>query len=133
VPTLVAAAAGDASVIPLTAGTQPRDFVYVEDAADAMLRLGVSAVGAGDIVNVATGILRPVREFVECAADALGIARTRLQFGVIPERPGEMRHEPVRVTRLHALTGWLPTVAPAEGIRRTQAYSAGNAGPMRTG
>jgi len=123
VPTLLSAAdSGDP--IALTAGTQPRDFVYVEDAAAAMLRLGTADVGTGEPVNVVTGRLHSVREFVEIAARVLGIQPERLRFGAIPERSGEMHHAPVNMTRLQQLTAWQPNITPAEGIRRTRVYNS---------
>jgi nucleoside-diphosphate-sugar epimerase len=123
VPTLLSAA-DNGDPVPLTAGTQPRDFVHVEDAAAAMLRVGTADVGTGEPVNVATGRLHSVREFVEIAARVLGITPDRLRFGVIPERSGEMHHDPVNITRLQHLTAWQPTITPAEGIRRTRDYNS---------
>lgn len=124
VPTLLSAAStGDP--IPLTPGTQLRDFIHVEDAAAAMLKLGAADVGTGEIVNVATGRLHSVREFVEIAAGVLNISPGRLRFGAIQERPGEMHHDPVNISRLERLTAWRPSITPAEGIRRTRDNSAG--------
>ena len=119
-PTLLAAA--DASdVVPLSAGTQRRDFAYVEDVVEGLLRLAVSDVRPGDIVNLATGALHPVRAFVETAADVLGIPRARLGFGVVASRAEEMEHEGVSVSRLRALTRWSPDDDVASGVARTMA------------
>lgn len=117
-PSLLDAALGDAP-LPLTAGLQRRDFTYLGDAVEGLLRLGVSAAAPGDVVNVATGRLHSVREFVEIAAAELGIAPARLQFGALPTRPDEMAHEAVRVARLRSLTGWVPSASIAEGVRKT--------------
>lgn len=121
-PTLVAAASAEGP-IPLTDGSQRRDFTYVEDVAEGMLRLACCAGGGNQIVNLATGRLRSVREFVQTAASVLGIHEARLAFGALPRREDEMRHDPVCVARLRTLTGWTPTVEPAEGIRRTRDFS----------
>ena len=105
--------------IPLSAGTQRRDFTYVEDVAEGLLRLGVTVTAEpGEIVNLATGTLTEVREFVTTAARVLGIAPERLDFGAVPARAEEMQHEPVSVRRLGALLGWKPATAVAEGVRR---------------
>ncbi len=63
----------------LSAGTQCRDFTYIEDVAEGMLRLGRSA-GDNTIVNLATGRLTSVRTFAETAAGILGIACSNLRF-----------------------------------------------------
>jgi len=122
VPSLIAATRNEAP-IPLTAGTQRRDFTFVDDVAEGLLRLGILAGTAGAVVNLATGQLETVRRFVERAAAALGIAPARLRFGDLPSRPEEMHHDPVRVARLVALTGWQPVTTIEEGIRLTRAES----------
>jgi nucleoside-diphosphate-sugar epimerase len=131
-PTLVAAASTSRR-IPLSIGTQSRDWVYVEDAAAALLRLGLvhserilSGLHPFDApaINVASGNLTSVREFVLAAAKALGIATSRLGFGDVPQLPEEMFHGPVPVARLQAALGWLPPADPAPGLARGAAVAA---------
>ncbi|MEP7380279.1 MAG: NAD-dependent epimerase/dehydratase family protein [Gemmatimonadota bacterium] len=122
-PTLMAAAGGTARVT-LSAGTQSRDFTYVEDVAEGLLRLAVSDVPPGGIVNVATGALHPVRTFVESASDVLGIARDRLAFGAVPTMAEEMVHTGVAVDVLRTLTGWTPDDDIASGVARTMARTS---------
>lgn len=117
-PSLRRAAAGD-GVIPLTAGTQRRDFTWVGDVVEGLLRLGAVEEGSAGLVNLATGRLTAVREFVERAAAELGIARDRLAFGALPTRAEEMAHDDVNVTRLRTLTGWVPHTTIEVGIRRS--------------
>lgn len=117
-PTLRRASGGD-GVIPLTAGTQRRDFTWVGDVVEGVLRLGAVEGGSAGIVNLATGRLATVREFVERAAAELGIARDRLAFGALPTRAEEMAHDDVNVSRLRALTGWVPHTTIEAGIRRS--------------
>jgi nucleoside-diphosphate-sugar epimerase len=105
--------------LPLSAGDQRRDFTYVEDVAEGLLRLGVTPAVAGAVVNVATGRLTSVREFVETAARVLPIDRTALAFGELPIRTEEMWHGDVDVSRLRELTSWVPSTSIAEGIRRS--------------
>lgn len=117
-PSLIEAAA-EKDPIPLTAGTHKRDFVYVEDAAEGLLRLAVAPRPAGEAVNVATGTLSSVRKYVETAGLILGIDRDRLRFGALPTRSEEMSHEPVNVELLRALTGWVPDTTIASGVRKS--------------
>lgn len=105
--------------IPLTAGTQRRDFVFVEDVATGLLRLGLANINPGEPVNLCTGRLTTIREFALTASAILGIKRENLAFGDIEPRFDEMNHGPVRVERLHALTGWRPMVTIEQGIRKT--------------
>ena len=81
-------------LLPMTAGLHKRDFVYVEDAAEALIRLGISSATPGEIVNVATGRLTSIRRFAELAADTMDIPREYLGFGILPTRVEEMAHLP---------------------------------------
>jgi dTDP-6-deoxy-L-talose 4-dehydrogenase (NAD+) len=103
----------------LTTGRQMRDFTYVEDVAEGLLRLGLSEAKQGEVVNLATGRLTSVRRFSETAASLLGIPKSHLRFGTLPTRPDEMQHDPVTVERLRELISWTPPTTVEEGIRRT--------------
>ena len=116
-PTLMQAARHN-EPIPLSAGLQRRDFTYVEDVAEGLLRLGAGGGAApGEVVNLATGRLTAVREFATDAARVLGIAPDRLAFGALPTRAEEMQHDPVSVERLRELLGWVPSTSIADGVR----------------
>jgi UDP-glucose 4-epimerase len=103
----------------LTAGLPRRDFTYVEDVSDGLLRLGLVAGNREPVVNLATGQLTEVRDFVKTAAGILGIPLANLRFGAIPARPGEMAHDPLTIHRLQRLLAWKPAVTIAEGVRKT--------------
>jgi nucleoside-diphosphate-sugar epimerase len=107
----------------LTSGAQRLDFTYVEDVAEGLLRLGVAAAPAGDVVNLARGEIVAVRDFVEQAAEILGIPRGLLRFGARPDRPEEMRYSGVSNEHLRAITEWSPPTDVAGGIRRTLEWS----------
>jgi nucleoside-diphosphate-sugar epimerase len=120
-PTLMHAA-GTMEPIPLTDGLHFRDFIYVRDVAEGLLRLGMTSSLPGDVVNVATGALTTVRCFAETAADALGISRERMKFGALPTRGEEMFHGPVATGRLRRLTNWSPMTHFHEGILKTVSF-----------
>jgi nucleoside-diphosphate-sugar epimerase len=130
VPTLLAARA-TTERIPLSSGHQKRDFVYVEDVARALVQLaelpGATLTDGrypfdAPCLNLASGALTPVREFVLALADELGVARARLGFGDLPPLLEEMHHPPVPVERLAAALGWKPSADPRAGIRRLVAH-----------
>lgn len=129
-PTLLAAAESGGEV-PLSAGTQRRDFAYVEEVAEGLLRLAVSDVEPGAVVNLATGRMHSVREFVTTAAGVLHIPVSRLAFGAVPTRAEEMVHEGVSITHLRALTGWSPDDDLVSGVVRTIARRAERSRPAR--
>ena len=103
----------------LSSGTQRRDFTYVEDVAEGLLKLGLCAQPAYATVNLATGRLTSVRNFAETAARILGIPPENLNFGAVPASGHEMEHEPVSLDRLQRLLGWTPPTTVSAGVRRT--------------
>lgn len=123
-PSLLEAAAATEPVC-LSEGLQKRDFTYVEDAAEGLIRLAVTRAPPGEVVNVVTGELTTVRSFTQTAARILGISPARLAFGSLPVRyEEEMEHGPISNVKLRELTGWTPSIAVEEGIRRTVDFLA---------
>jgi len=118
-PSLLEAARTGAP-IDLSEGAQRRDFTYVEDVAEGLLRLGAAAPPPGPVLDVATGRLTSVREFAERAAEVLGIRRSALRFGRRPDGRFDLRHPPADVANLERHLGWRPGVAIVEGVRRTR-------------
>jgi nucleoside-diphosphate-sugar epimerase len=111
-------AATRGSVATLSGGEQKRDFIYVEDVAEGMLRLGLSSGTPGEAVNLATGRMTSVRAFAATAAQVLELPPDRLLFGSEPIRDDEMRITGVDLSRLKERTGWAPDPDLERGIRR---------------
>lgn len=122
-PSLIEAARMQTEV-DLSEGTQRRDFTYVEDVAEGLMRLGISTPPEPPIVNVATGRLSSVRSFVEQAARVLGIPDSALRFGVRAGGRFDLEHDPINLERLDRLLGWRPPTDIVEGVGRTLARLA---------
>ena len=105
----------------MSQGTQRKDFTYVEDVAEGLLRLGATSGPPGEIVNLATGRLLSVRDFVLTAARLLPLPIDLLRFDN-PAPDNELVHEPISIARLRELTEWSPGTTIDEGIRRTIAF-----------
>jgi CDP-paratose synthetase len=102
----------------LTAGTQTRDFIYVDDVASAYVKILEKAETFGPSANVevGSGVAPPVRDFVETAHRLTG-SSTRLNFGTLPFRPHEAIHCQADISQLTAL-GWAPEFDLEAGIRK---------------
>jgi UDP-glucose 4-epimerase len=120
-PSLMAAARSHAE-LPLTRGEQQRDFTYVEEAAEGLLRLGCTEARVTPVVNMATGQLTRVRDFVECAAAILGLPEEQLRFGALASRRDDMEQGPCSTVLLEKILGWKPALSIADGIRQTAAF-----------
>lgn len=99
-----------------TPGYQVRDFLHVEDVADALVAFfDPRAAGA---INIASGTPTRVRDLVELIADAAG-RRDLLRFGALPKPPGEPPVLVADVRRLRDELGWVPHLSLEEGVRQT--------------
>lgn len=94
--------------VPLSDGTQVRDFVHVDDVCDALLALGEADVPPGWVVNVGTGVGVSVRRLALALCEKLGADPELLGFGMVPRRAVDEDVLVADVTRL-ARTGVLPS------------------------
>jgi UDP-glucose 4-epimerase len=102
----------------MTPGDQTRDFLYVDDAARALVRLAETPEARGRIVNVGAGRSHPVGEVARRLLAELGDP-IALELGAVPHGPSEIMDYRFDVTRLRALTGFEPEVSLEEGLRET--------------
>ncbi len=99
--------------IEMTEGTQLWDYLYVSDAASAMVLLGEKDCDNG-IYNIASGDYKPLRLFVENMKEALN-STSELRFGVIPygeKGPVNLTPDSSKIKDL----GWEPNVGFNQGI-----------------
>lgn len=97
-------------------GLQSRDFVYVSDVADALIRAADTPGVTGRVYNVGTGGSVTLLDLVRELNAILGTSAVPIHG---PERPGDIRHSRAKIERIHAELGYTPRVAFAEGLRHT--------------
>jgi nucleoside-diphosphate-sugar epimerase len=101
-----------------------RDFVYVEDCCDALLRAaecGASAGGPGAALNIGSGRQTRLRELVAIARAALGVTALP-EWSTMEQRGWDTS---VWVSDPHAAferLGWKALTAPGEGLERMAAW-----------
>lgn len=103
----------------LTRGEQRRDFIYIDDVVEAYALLMAHIHGMeGTFLefDVGSGNSVTIREFVETVHRLSGSA-TRLNFGALPYRDGEIMNSEADVSRLSAL-GWRCTTDLETGLKR---------------
>jgi GDP-L-fucose synthase len=98
-------------------GTPEREFLYVDDAADALVFL-MERLEDGEPVNVAGGTTVTIRELAELIAEACG---WQGRFVYDTSRPDGMPRKALDARRLLAM-GWRPGVGLKEGIAHTIAW-----------
>jgi len=99
-------------------GEQTRDYVYVEDVADATLR-ALERAEAGGAVNIGTGTETSVNVLLQRLEAGAGL-KAGARHG--PPKAGEQRRSALDPTLAKRLLGWSPRVTFDEGLRRTLDY-----------
>jgi nucleoside-diphosphate-sugar epimerase len=100
-------------------GEQTRDFTYVANVVDGVLRACQAPGIAGDVMNVATGGRISLNELLRTLCELLG-ARTQAVFK--EPRAGDVRDSQADISRAKALTGYVPLVDLREGLEKTLAW-----------
>jgi len=118
-----------AAVIPLTVrrilagqrpvihgdGGQTRDFIYVADSVDAVLRIARTDV-SGEILNIGSGVETTILSVVQAIAHHM-----EWEGGIDhqPERTADVRRHCAGVDRAQQLVGTLATTPLSDGLART--------------
>jgi UDP-glucose 4-epimerase len=120
-------------------GSQLRDFVHVDDAADAFLRAGACDACNGEVYNV--GGDRPIshRELTTMLIDVAGSGRVEYVDWPAEKKAIDIGSFYADSTKFKRVTGWSPSVALDDGFRMTVAfyrqhldrYTGASGGPER--
>jgi len=97
-------------------GEQTRDFTYVANVVDGVLRACLAQGVSGDVINVATGgrvsinlLFRSVRDLVGARVDPI----------YSPARAGDVRDSQADIKKARRLLGYEPQVPFEEGLNKT--------------
>ncbi|HEU4449586.1 MAG TPA: dTDP-glucose 4,6-dehydratase [Gaiellaceae bacterium] len=126
VPRFVTQALADRPLTIHGDGHASRDWLYVEDhaqAIDAVLCADVDAI-AGEVVNLATGVDISVSQIASMVLDVLGKPATLKEH--VPERPGQVHRHIGSTEKAERLLGWRARTSFEEGLERTVAWYAEN-------
>jgi len=108
----------------LTPGEQKWDYLYVDDAAEA-IHLAARRPEASGVYNLGSGEAHAVRSIAERVRDLVDPSLP-LGIGELAYRPGQLMHLQADITKLRAATGWRPRTTLDEGLRRTVAWHRSN-------
>lgn len=108
---------GDEAVVVWGTGTPRREFLHVDDLADACLFL-MKHPEANRLINIGVGEDLSIRQLAELVCEVVGFDG-RLRFD--PEKPDGTPRKLLDVGRLRAL-GWFPRIDLKTGIAQTYAW-----------
>jgi UDP-glucose 4-epimerase len=103
-------------------GAQIRDYVYVEDMVEALVRAAVASEVIGEVVNVGSGQGTTFRDMVKVVVAAVG-------SGDIKQVPWPSNYAVIEtgnyvadISKAKRLLDWEPRVSLEEGVAQTVAY-----------
>lgn len=106
--------------IDLTKGEQKRDFIYIDDAVNAFVKIiELSGNFSRDFYEFEVGTSNPlpIKEFVELAKHLSGNKHTFLNFGALPYREHEAMNYPINTSEISRL-GWKCNNTVEEGLKK---------------
>jgi nucleoside-diphosphate-sugar epimerase len=105
----------------MTNGEQRRDFIYINDVVDAIIKAVSSDEKVNGIVlNIGAGVSYQIKEVATLVADLVGPNVSRLiKFGAVQYRINEVMHYSVEIARARELLGWYPNTNIKVGLQHT--------------
>ena len=97
-------------------GLQSRDFTYVENAVQALVRAADAPAAVGKVYNIGNGETTTILQLIHHLNDILA---TKLAPIHGPARAGDVRHSQANIALARQDLGYEPTVPFVEGLRRT--------------
>ena len=97
-------------------GRQTRDFTYVADVVNGVLRCCDAPGVAGEVINVAAGGRVSLLDLVRSLQT---ITQTSIEPTFGPTREGDVRDSQADIIKARRLLGFEPTIPFDEGLRRT--------------
>jgi UDP-glucose 4-epimerase len=97
-------------------GLQSRDFTYVANAVQAVVKAADAPAAVGNVYNIGNGASITVLDLIKHLNDLLG---TRIQATFGPPRAGDVRHSQADITQARRDLGYDPQIPFQEGLRRT--------------
>jgi dTDP-glucose 4,6-dehydratase len=107
-------------------GTATRDWLYVEDDAEAIqavIEADLDLV-VGEVINIATGVDVSVSEIADLVLELAGKPASLKEH--VAERPGQVHRHIGSTDKAERLLGWRAETSLEEGLRRTVAWYRDN-------
>jgi nucleoside-diphosphate-sugar epimerase len=118
VPHVIVSALSGRPEIWLTGGHQVRDFVYISDIVEGLLKAAQIPEAYGQMVNLGSGIGTSLRKVVEIVIRLTG-SGARPVYGAIPYRKGQIGELRADTAKALRILNWSPMVELEEGLRMT--------------
>jgi nucleoside-diphosphate-sugar epimerase len=104
--------------IRMTQGQQTREFNFVTDLVDGMVRAATTPGVEGELFNLGCGEEQSMRDVAARVLSLMGDPVTP-EFGALPDRPTEIWRMYSDSSKARSRLGWAPQVSLDDGLRQT--------------
>ncbi len=111
----------------MSAGTQRRDFVFIDDVIEAIVASSSEAEIEGRIINVGSGEARRLRDVAELIWQISG-TKAPLLIGERPASASDLHDTWADISRARVLLDWSPQTGFEEGLRKTIEWASTKSG-----
>ncbi|MEJ2241604.1 MAG: NAD-dependent epimerase/dehydratase family protein [Candidatus Bathyarchaeota archaeon] len=102
----------------LGTGRQSRDFIYVADMVDFLIKAATSPTASGEIFNVGTGITTEVSDLAKMIIDLLGLRNVNIYFKGGQAWKGDMDVTLADNSKAVNMLKWKPKVTLEQGLEK---------------
>ena len=103
-------------------GRQRRDYIYIDDAVAALLKMAESPASTGRTYNVGSGVGTPLVDMARAITRMAGTGRLEMIGWPQLAEQIETGDFVADIGRIRRELGWEPRVSLAEGLERTVAF-----------
>ena len=118
IPKMIVRAMNQQPLIIFGDGNQTRDFIYVEDAADAIIAVADNPSCRNKCVNFCTGVETSVRQIAELICEYFSLDPNKF-IQMQTSRPGDVKRHLGDNRKFKKLLGFSPKISIDEGIQKT--------------
>jgi UDP-glucose 4-epimerase len=102
----------------LGTGKQSRDFVYISDMVDALIKAAISPAAPGEVFNIGTGTTTSVAELAKMIVGILGLKDVDIYFTGGQAWAGDMDITLADNSKVKSTLQWKPQVVLDEGLKK---------------
>ena len=103
-----------------SSGVQGKDFLYVDDAVNAIFKSFNNKKVLGKIINIGSGKKVRVKNLILKIVKKVGLGKPL--FGVLKMRPDEPKNSYPSIKRAKKLLNWVPKISLDKGLSKTINY-----------
>jgi UDP-glucose 4-epimerase len=124
IPNFIWNAMHDEPLVITGTGDETRDFIFVQDMVDGLIRCALTPAAYGEAINIGTGSETRVRDLAELIITETG-SRSRIEYAPRRSWDHSVRRQ-ADISKARQVLGLQPALSVRDGIRETVAWFRAN-------